>query len=166
MTIGEFEQVSHELCREYGPRGVARTIDQQQARARGYQAFQLRYFWQPFVLRVKRIGNYTGSTRGHLHTILRPAGVRDEDFITRADRCDQCCKNGPGTTHSNGDLLWFNRVAIDTLDFRRYQFAQPGPTSCRAIGQRFTFNGVDGGQANMFRCAKTWLTDVQVGRRW
>src|SRR5438270_2537524 len=135
MAISEIEQVSHELCREYSPRGIARTIDQQQAGVRGYQSFQLRYFWQPFVLRVKRIGNHTGSTRGHLHTILRPARVRDEDLITWTNRCDQCCKNGSGATHSNGYLLWFNRVAIDTLDFRSDQFSQPGPASRRPIGQ-------------------------------
>src|SRR5437588_8858154 len=164
MTIGEIEQVSHELSRKYGPRGVARTIDQQQAGARSYQSFQLRYLWQPFVLRVKRIGYYTGSTRCHLHTILRPAGVRDEHLITWTNRCDQCCKNGSGATHSDGNLLWFNRVAIDALDFRRDQFAQPEPAGCRAIGQRFVFNGLDGGQANMLRYAKARLTDVEVGR--
>src|SRR2546421_6815052 len=166
MTIGEIEQVSHELSREYSSRGVARTIDQQQAGARSYQSFQLRYLWQPFVLRVKRIGYYTGSTRCHLHTILRPAGVRDEHLITWTNRCDQCCKNGSGATHSNGNLLWFNRVAIDALDFCRDQFAQPGPTSCGPIGQCFVFNRADGGQANMLRRAKTGLSDVQVGRRW
>src|SRR5712691_9566046 len=119
---------------------------------------------EPLTLRIKRIGNRSSITTGELHPI-RPTRIRDEHFIACSYRCAQGGSNRPSATHSNGSMLWPNRIAVDALNFSSQQLSQPRPASRRTIGHRLSRDGFNSRLSNVLRRKKTRLTDLQPCQR-